>query len=350
MDRYIGLDAHAQTCLLGIIDAKGKRVGPPRIVETNGEALVEALRSVPGKRHLCLEEGTHSAWLYELLGPHVDEIVVTVPEKRRGTKSDAVDAYARAEELRVGGIKTRVFKAPAQLAELRDAVRGHSTAVRDVVRAKNRLRSLFRARGLQVGNEVYGPERGQLAAQLPPSTQRLAELWGTQLDAVATTRETAEAWLLEAAKAHAIIARLAKVPGLGPIRAAQVVAIAATPHRFRTRRQFWNYCGLGVVTSTSAEWDIVDGRRVRVREPATRGLNRNRHPLLKAVFKGAATTIIAKLPEHPLCQAYRRQIAAGTDESLARVTLARKIASIARAMWKHDQRYDPAQHAGRQSG
>jgi hypothetical protein len=104
------------------------------------------------------------------------------------------------------------------------------------------------------------------------------------------------------------------------------------------------------VTSTSAEWDIVDGRRVRVREPATRGLNRNRHPLLKAVFKGAATTIIAKLPEHPLSQAYRRQVAAGTDESLARVTLARKIASIARAMWKHDQRYDPARHAGRQSG
>jgi len=350
MERYIGLDAHKQTCLLGVIDATGKRVGPPRIVETNGEALVEALRSIPGRRHLCLEEGTQSAWLHELLAPHVDELVVTVPPKRQGPKSDAGDAYARAEELRIGALKTRVYKAPGELAQLRDAVRGYNTVVRDVVRAKNRLRSLFRSRGLQVGDEVYGTQRAQEAARLPPSSERLANLWGAQLDALTSIRDTAEEWLLEASKPHSIIGRLAKIPGLGPIRSAQLVAVVATPHRFRTRGQFWNYCGLGVVTSTSAEWDIVDGQRVRVREPATRGLNRNRQPLLKAVFKGAATTVIARMPEHPLCQGYRRQIAAGTDESLARVTLARKIASIARAIWKHNERYDPARHAGRQSG
>lgn len=351
MDRYIGLDAHAQTCLLGVLDAKGRRMGPPRIVETNGEALVEAMRSIPGRRHLCLEEGTHSAWLHELLGPHLDEIVVTVPEKRRrGSKSDAADAYSLAEALRVGAVRTRVFKAPPQFAGLRDAVRGYSTAVRDVTRAKNRLRSLFRARGVAVGAEVYGPERAALAARLPPSSQRLAEVWGAQLEALAEVRDTAETWLSEEAKKHAIIGRLGRVPGLGPIRSAQIVAITVTPHRFRTRRQFWSYCGLAVVTRSSAEWQHVDGRPVRVREPQTRGLNRNRHPLLKAVFKGAAMTIISKMPEHPLHRGYQRLVASGTKENLARLTLARKVASITLALWKHEQRYDPARHAGRQSG
>ncbi|HEY3357064.1 MAG TPA: transposase [Polyangia bacterium] len=351
MDRYIGLDAHKQTCLLAVLDAKGKRVGAPRVVETNGEALVAAVQSIPGRRHLCLEEGTHSAWLHELLGPQVDEIVVTVPEKRRrGSKSDAADAEALAEALRVGAVRTRVFKAPPQFAALRDAVRGYGTAVRDVTRTKNRLRSLFRARGVPVGPEVYGPERMALAAQLPPSSRRLAEVWGAQLDALAQVRGTAEAWLEEEAKRHAIIGRLATVPGLGPIRSAQIVAITVTPHRFRTRRQFWSYSGLAIVTRSSAEWQQLDGRPVRVREPQTRGLNRNRHPLLKAVFKGAAKTIINQLPEHPLHQAYQRLVTSGTKDTLARLTLARKVASITLALWKRDERYDPAHHAGRQSG
>ncbi|HUJ74045.1 MAG TPA: transposase, partial [bacterium] len=329
---------------------KGQRVGPPRIVETNGEALVEAVRSIPGHRHLCLEEGTHSAWLHELLAPHVDSIVVTVPEKRRGPKSDAGDAYARAEELRTGAVKTRVYKAATEFAGLRDAVRGYNTTVRDVVRTKNRLRSLFRARGVQVGSEVYGAERAALVAQLPASNRRLAEMWGTQLEALEEVRNTAESWLAEEAKRHQIIARLAKVPGLGPIRAAQLVAITVTPHRFRSRRQFWSYSGLAVVTRSSGEWQQREGKSVRVREPQTRGLNRNRHPLLKAVFKGAATTIINQLPKHPLHQAYQRLVTSGTKENLARLTLARKVASITLALWKHDQRYDPARQAGQQSG
>ena len=57
MDRYIGLDGHSQSCTLRVLTAAGKDVGR-EVVETNGSALVEAIRSIPGSRHLCLEEGT----------------------------------------------------------------------------------------------------------------------------------------------------------------------------------------------------------------------------------------------------------------------------------------------------
>ena len=66
--------------------------------------------------HVCLEEGTQSAWLYELLKPHVAEIAVSMPPEKRGAKSDERDAWTRANELRTGTIETRVYKAPAQLA------------------------------------------------------------------------------------------------------------------------------------------------------------------------------------------------------------------------------------------
>jgi hypothetical protein len=60
--------------------------------ETNGHALVEAIRRVPGRMHRVLEEGIQSAWLYETLGPHLDEIAVAGITESRGQKSDRRDA------------------------------------------------------------------------------------------------------------------------------------------------------------------------------------------------------------------------------------------------------------------
>ena len=68
MDRYIGLDAHASSCTLGVVTPKGRRVGS-QMVETNARCLIEAVRQIPGPRHICLEEGTLSERLYEVLSP-----------------------------------------------------------------------------------------------------------------------------------------------------------------------------------------------------------------------------------------------------------------------------------------
>ena len=87
MDRYVGVDAHAQTCTLAVMGPTGKRL-TSEVVETNGQALLAAIHKIPGRIHLCLEEGTQSAWMYEILEPQVSEIVVTVPEKNKGSKDD----------------------------------------------------------------------------------------------------------------------------------------------------------------------------------------------------------------------------------------------------------------------
>ena len=78
---------------------------------------------------------------------------------------------------------------------------------------------------------------------------------------------------------------------------------------------------------------------------STRGLNLNCNRTLKQVFKGAATTVIRQLPDAPLHRDYERMLANGTKPNLAAVTLARKIAATALAMWKHKEVYDPAKYA-----
>ena len=127
MDRYIGLDAHASSCTLGVLGPGGKRLGS-HVVETNAKALIEVLRSIPGPRHLRLEEGTLAGWLYEVLSPHVEEIVVTAVRESRGPKSDKLDAFGVAERLRIGAIKRKVYKERGQFAALGDRVKGARAA------------------------------------------------------------------------------------------------------------------------------------------------------------------------------------------------------------------------------
>jgi transposase len=316
------------------------------VVETNGAALVQRIKQVPGEKHVCLEEGTQSEWLYEVLSPHVAEVVVTVPPPQRGNKSDERDAWGLAEMLRRGALDVRVWKAGASsLSGLREAVRARRLLTSDVVRTKNRLRAVFRSRGIvEAGSEVYCREkRGKWAEKLPPSQQQLAKLLGDELEGLEARLGEAEAWLGTEAKKHRIVRRLATVPGIGPLRAAQIVAIVVDPRRFRTKRQLWSYSGLAIVTRGTAQWEFQGGAPQRRKNATTtRGLNRNRQPTLKEVFKGAAHTIIVNMPEHPLRAQYEQRIAAGMKPNLAKITLARTIASMVLAMWKSQEDYDPA--------
>jgi transposase len=72
---------------------------------------------------------------------------------------------------------------------------------------------------------------------------------------------------------------------------------------------------------------------------ATRGLNKNSNMLLKSVFKGAATTILMQHRESQLFKDYERMLASGIKPNLAKLTLARKVASIMLALWKRKEVY-----------
>jgi len=148
--------------------------------------------------------------------------------------------------------------------------------------------------------------------------------------------------VLAEARKHREVEIVQTCPGIGGIRAAQIVAIVVTPHRFRTKRQLWSYAGLAVVTRSSADWARgSDGAWERARRPMPRGLNRNHNRTLKYVFKGAATSVIVQQEDDPLYRHYREILTAGTKPNLAKLTVARKVAAIVHAMWKQEQAYDP---------
>jgi hypothetical protein len=67
---------------------------------------------------------------------------------------------------------------------------------------------------------------------------------------------------------------------------------------------------------------------VRAEVQQTRGLTRKRQPVLKTVFKGAATTVINQLPRDPLHQAYQRMLQSGIKPNLAKLTLCRHALNL----------------------
>src|SRR5271169_718418 len=100
--KYIGMDVHKETISIAVLNASGKLV-MELVIETKSLTIIQFVRGLRGDLHVTLEEGTWAAWLYDLLRPHVTEVVVCDPRKnallKTGNKSDRMDARKLAELL-----------------------------------------------------------------------------------------------------------------------------------------------------------------------------------------------------------------------------------------------------------
>jgi transposase len=206
----------------------------------------------------------------------------------------------------------------------------------------NRIKAVYHGRGIACpGQKVYSARhRSEWLEKLSePGRRRRAERLHEQLDALERLRKQARHDLLQESGKHQATAWLRQIPSIGPIRAALLVALMQTPHRFRTKRQLWAYSGFGLETHDSAEYRIAQGQLQRRRKGATvRGLNHNRNRDLKELFK--STAISASTRPGPFADYYTGLLQKGLRPAMARLTLARKIAAIVLAVWKKGERFD----------
>jgi transposase len=342
--KYAALDVHQATTVASVREPNG-RIIARTVLPTEPSALVEFFRGMRGAVHVTFEEGTQAQWLHELLVPVVDRVLVCDRrgESAHGNKGDRVDADQLAELLRRGALRA-VYHGSPERETLREFARAYTTLVQDATRVMQRLKALFRARGIPVpGTRVYqAAHRAEWLARLPRrGVQFRAEALYAELDVLSALRPQAKAAMLAEARQDPAWLVLRTIPFFGPVRVALLLATMQTPWRFRTKRNLWAYTGLAVVSRSTGDYQLVDGRpRRRRRPPMTRGLNRNHSRVLKAVFKSAATAATAR--PGALRDFYQGMVARGMREELARVTLARKLAAITLRLWKTGERYESA--------
>src|SRR5664279_2333520 len=345
--KYIGLDVHQSTISVAVLDADGKLV-MQSVIATHATTILDLLHGLRGTLHVTFEEGTHSAWLYDLLVRRVAQLVVCNPRKnallKAGSKSDAIDARKLAELLRAGMLSA-VYHGQNSTAAVKHLGRSYAALTEDTTRIMGRLKALYRSQAIAcAGKKLYGSRhREEWLAQLGDSgLQRRARRLYQELDVLQQLRREAKRELIQECRKHGEAKLLRTVPWLGPIRVAVLIGRVQTPHRFRTKRQFWSYCGLALETRDSGEYRMVNGEVERRKKPLlVHGLNWNHNHELKNLFKGAATS--ASVCNGVFREFYLGLLNKGMQPEMARLTLARKIAAIALKIWKEGEAFDQGQ-------
>jgi transposase len=343
--KYIGLDVHKESISIAVRNAAGKIV-MESLIETKASMILQFIDGLRGDLHVTFEEGTSAAWLYDLLKPHVTRVLVCDPRKnksmREGNQSDKIDARRLAELLRLNHL-TPVYHGEHGLRTLKELVRSYLTVTKDLARVMTRVKAIYRSWAIPcTGKQVYARcHRAEWLGKITePGVRRRAEFYYQQLDALRMLRQDARRELLAESKKHKSWKLLCQIPAIGPIRAAVLLGVLQTPHRFRSKRQLWNYGGLAIEMHSSADYRSVDGELQRSRKNVlVRGLNRNCNHDLKNLFKGAAA--VASSKPGPFEKFYAALVAKGMKPEMARLTLARKIATIVLIVWKKGVSFDP---------
>src|SRR5580658_2300569 len=222
--KYVGLDVHQSTISVAVLNGDGKPV-MQSVIATHAATIVDFLHGLRGTLHVTFEEGTHSAWLYDLLVRRVSKLVVCNPRKnallKSGSKSDAIDARKLAELLRAGMLSP-VYHGETSALEVQQIARSYSQLTEDTTRVMARLKAVFRGQAVScAGKKLYGKRhRDQYLAQVSGGLRRRAEHLYQELDALQPLRHAVRRELLVECRKHAAAQWLQSVPFLGPIRAA----------------------------------------------------------------------------------------------------------------------------------
>ncbi len=105
--KYVGMDVHQATIVIAVLDTSGKLL-MESIIETQAATILQFIKALKGTLYVTFEEGTHSAWLYDLLSPNVAQVVVCDPRKNAllkvGNKNDRIDAHKSDTPRKAGGL------------------------------------------------------------------------------------------------------------------------------------------------------------------------------------------------------------------------------------------------------
>ncbi|MBI4668015.1 MAG: transposase [Elusimicrobia bacterium] len=323
------------TCFF--IDEQGREVDNVTI-ETNGRLLVNYIKSIQGAKILTFEECELSHWLFAILKPEVDELIVCNPvanKEYKKVKTDKLDARKLAKLLR-GNFLTPVFHDGSKREQLRTLMSGYQDLVEEAVRVKNRYKSLFRKDGNRVKGESLYKDEGFLEDLKRPDSKFIGTELYHLLELMEKSRQGYIEEIRRSSRRFKEILYLKTVPGIGPIRSAQIVSQVIDPKRFASKYKYFSYCGLvrhpresaGMNYGTTRIW----GNRI-----------------LKCVYKMAAHDVLrghSSLRKH-----YDRLRTQGVSDQNASNAISRKIAAISLSVWRNSQKYDDkkwAEHEARQ--
>jgi transposase len=329
------LDVHSKNFAVAVMDREGKVLFEQQH-PTSERSLRDVVASLSGAKVVVLEETTVAAWVYRVLKPHANRVIVCDPRHnesiaKSGHMTDAQAARQLADLARGKFIKPVHHPADEGRQAFRELVQSYHQLQRELVRVKNQLKAKLRQQGIPcAGTDIYQPHQRTfwLAKVKHDDVRFQVEM---MMETVEHLMEQKAAYLQrikQRAKAFPEIAAFQALAGIGLVHAATFYAIVDEPQRFASKKRLWSYCGLAV------------GQRSSDGMSSPPHLNRNGNRLLKCVAKSAAQMAV-RHGDNAFARQYQRLIVNGVKSTNAQLTVARAIIATMFAMWRKGEAYVP---------
>jgi transposase len=259
MVRYVGCDVHKRTAVFTTLLEDGTVDGIHTVVVTRETLAHFAELHLRQEDRLAMEATTNTWAVAELLGPQVQELIISNPLRTRAIaeakiKTDKVDSRVLAELLRADYLPT-VWQPGPEIRRLRRLTHRRAALVSDRTRLKNRLHSilhhcliplppfdLFSQTGRAWLRELPLPEP---EAEARDSDLRLLELTEQEIQQM-EEKLAREAWQDEKVRL------LMSIPGVDYTVAQTCLAAIGDVSRFANPKKLTSYLGLNPSTRQSA--------------------------------------------------------------------------------------------------
>ena len=340
---YLGLDLHANSCTLGVMDEDGTFQGHQKFPTSEAELIPRVSSIEADTKRLALEASTLARWAARTIAPYVEEVLVCDPREnqalsRNPHKSDEADAYNLCRLLRLGNLQEVYHAEDDTRAVFKAAAQRYLSLRKQQVALKQKIKATFRRWGvLNVeGKRIYSQEgRKDYLGRVgrPEVTEQLRGLY-RMLDVALETQAEAKAQMRRLGSEYPEIEEFQEMPGVGPIGAHLFDAIVQTPHRFATKQKLWSYSGLGIRNQTS------DGKPLGYEK-----LDSNGRTELKAISYRAWLSALRHSPNE-VATFFEESVSRTGDRTHARLNTQRKILATLLSLWKNDSTYRPKRFLG----
>lgn len=321
--KSIGIDAHSRHCVFAVMNKKGKLLETKR-VPTTEKNILSFVRSIKGQKQVAFEEGIISHFLYVLLKNEVDHIVVCQATGSDGPKTDWIDAEETADLLRVGRLKP-VHHEDSRFMDLRVLISGYADLNQEIVRMKNRYKALYRQIAIRTDSSDFYSSRDHIAKLKTVEQRYVASTLFAEVQLLEEHKRRYHRRFERNANTFPEIKNLMTIPGIGPVRANEIVGIMVTPYRFPTKYNLYSYAMLTRHKRTS------DNREYGTRKP-------NGQRQLKAVFKAAVLSAVSA--DNAFARYHDQLIRRGNEPKSVRCKVAKKIAAATLGVWKSGEAYN----------
>jgi transposase len=333
---YVGIDLHKKTIVLCVLNQDRKVLARRTFAPCDTEALLGFLRGV-APFQACVEATASYEWLVELIEPLAQKVVLAHPGELRviaesDKKTDKHDAFVLAEYLALGKIP-EAYRPTKRQRQHRALVRHRQYLKQLTTAMKNKIRriasdynadrkDLFSGGGWAAfGAVALGDQERFVADQL---YAELRHLEGQLLELGKRLKQFAAAAPAKEAEARA---KLATIPGVGPVTVDVVVSELGDVGRFHSLKAVCKYAGL-----------VPAVRQTGGKKSKDLPITKAGSPLLRWALVEAAWRVIRQ-------SAAWRRVYDGVKKrgggKKAVVAVARRLLVVMAAMLRDGTNYDP---------